>query len=573
MKRFLLILLRVAIVLMAGVLLLAAVSQTQFFRDRIRSYAIEGLQSVLNAEIVVGDLRGNLITGFSLDTLAIVVDGVPVVSTNRVEIHYNLLRLPGRHISFGSVTLIRPTIRLLANQSGVWNVQRMLRNRGEERPDSLQPSATAPWAIEVQELEVRNGLILLLDSASVRERPEEPGSVDYHNFTLRDVNCALAARITDGEKLISIKRFSCALEEAAIQVRELLLTVRVTPTEADVELLHIRTDRSSVSFSGKLQQVDALGGFSLASMKKKPVTATLALEPLDLTELRQFLPSVSFLDGSIEGVLSVKGEFGQLEVERFDLLHGKTALHLRGTISNLHHPADLSLDVRMEENAVDGADVRALLPGLELPDMSALGVASLSLRFIGRPLDFTAKGSVASDAGLLEIPELLLRIGGPGELAYRGTMTFRGVNLASMLGDPSMESRLSGSAHADGSGTSFKTLRSSFDVRLDSSSFLGEPITDTWCSIGVRERRLLGRLQGQLGPTRAELTARLDEDRDGPPSFMVNGEMSGLNLARVFRDQRYDSDIGVKIDASGGGLTWEELDGTLLLDFSQSRYS
>ena len=572
MKRFAIILLRVVLALVTIVLLLAAFSQTQFFRDRLRSIALTNLQKLLNADIYLGELRGDLIAGFVLDSLSVAVDGQTVVATDSVEFRYNILALPGRTVSLGSITLVRPTVHLLRTRTGEWNFQRVFRPAAPDSAASLADTTAAPWKVHLEGLDIVDGLVLLVDSSWVLEHPEEPGFVDYQNFTLRNVRLAMAGYLEPDEKRVEIKQLSFDVEEPAFRLRSLSLRARITRAETEVTDLHIVTGRSDLTLSASIGGADLLGGFSLSGLQHSPVSATLRIEALDFQELRRLLPAVDFLDGEVSGGLAVHGEFGRLDVTRLDVRHAKTALSLRGTVSNLHRPEDLALDLRMDENTIDPADIENLLPGLELPDFSGIGVARISVRFKGTPLDFTAGMQVDAGAGQLQVPGMSLTIGGPRVLAYQGEATFRNVDLAAFTGVPSLKSHLTGSITAQGEGVALRKMVGTIEVRLDSSSFRDEPITDAWLSIGARERRILGRVQATVGGTTGELTGVLDESGGSVPSFTLNGRVTGLNLQKFLHDPEYESNIAVAIDASGAGLNWNDLDGTLLLDFANSRY-
>jgi autotransporter translocation and assembly factor TamB len=569
-KRAAIILLRAVLALITLVLLLAAFSQTQFFRDRLRSLALSNLQKVLNADIYLGELRGNLFAGFVLDSLSLTVDGRTLLATDSVEFRYDVLTLPGRTISLGSITLVRPTVQLLRTQTGEWNFTRLFRPAG---PDSAATdTAAASWRVVLEGLEILDGVVHLVDSSWILEHPEEPGFIDYQNFTLRGLHLAMAGRLGPEEKRVEIKQFSFAVDSPPFRLRSLSARARLTATETEVSDLHIVTDGSDLTLSATLGKTDLLGGISLTALQHAPLTASLRIGALDFRELRRLLPPVDFLDGEVSGELSARGEFGQLEVKGLDLRHGKTALALRGTVSNLHRPADLALDLRMDENTIDPADLARLLPGLDLPDFSGVGLARLSARFKGTPLDFTASLQVDAEGGQLQVPGLSLTIGGPRMLAYQGEATFRNVDLAAITGTPSLKSHLTGSVVARGEGIDLRKMSGSFEIRLDSSKYRDEPITDAWLSVGARERRVLGRLQATVGRTRAELTGMLDESAGPVPAFTLNGTVTGLDLQDLFNDPEFESNITVALDARGVGLNWQDLDGTLLLDFANSRY-
>jgi hypothetical protein len=63
---------------------------------------------------------------------------------------------------------------------------------------------------------------------------------------------------------------------------------------------------------------------------------------------------------------------------------GASSLFLKGSITNLHDPGRVALNVKVTESTVRGTDVQALLPGLDLPDLSPLGMTTLNLEYEGR---------------------------------------------------------------------------------------------------------------------------------------------------------------------------------------------
>ena len=111
------LILRIILYVTGGVmvllLLLGSLTQTQFFRDRLRAFALAELDSLLVAEVTMGDLHGNLVTGFSVDGLTLTLDGDTVLSASQVGVRYDLFEIASRTISFHTIVLERPTINLL----------------------------------------------------------------------------------------------------------------------------------------------------------------------------------------------------------------------------------------------------------------------------------------------------------------------------------------------------------------------------------------------------------------------------------------------------------------------------
>ena len=134
----------------------AGLTQTQFFRNALRTFALDQLDSLLIAEVHLGEIRGNLVSGFSIDSVSIKVDSEYFVEAERIDIRYDPFQIPSKKINVSSLVLVRPRIALLCGPDSVWNFERMIR----PVPDD---STKTPfdWPIAVHRLEIIEGVILL----------------------------------------------------------------------------------------------------------------------------------------------------------------------------------------------------------------------------------------------------------------------------------------------------------------------------------------------------------------------------------------------------------------------------
>src|SRR3954462_7615767 len=77
--------------LIIGIIALALiVSQTPWFREWLRRYAVRQAGQYVNGTLSVGSLRGNLFTGVQLGDVAIDVNGEHVITLKQVEVKYNI---------------------------------------------------------------------------------------------------------------------------------------------------------------------------------------------------------------------------------------------------------------------------------------------------------------------------------------------------------------------------------------------------------------------------------------------------------------------------------------------------
>ena len=551
--------------------ILIAITQTQTFRDRLRTAALSGLDSLVNGRVSIGALQGDLITGFTLDSVAIDVDGGPFLRIPRVEIAYNPLTLPAKHITVRRLTLSHPVITLYRPRDGRWNLSDFLR----AKPGDTTASKPFDWVVDLEHLEILDGTVTLLDSAALAEadHPAVAGDlVEFHAFTLNGVQLVMAVNIRRETQRAVIASCSFTSASPDFRLRMLCGVFTVSSTEARVDSMRIITGRTNLAIDAALKDIDVRRGLSLRTLQWAPVELSLRARPIDLRELRMFLTPLDFLDGAPEITLQAGGTFGEVGVKRLDLRFGKSALAMKGTVANLHDPRRLAMNVKITESTVEPADVQALLPGLDLPDLAPLGTSTLNVEYEGTPLDFRTKFLVETALGSVQSSGLQLTVGGPAALAYDGQVRFRNLNVGRWLDDPGLRSDLNGTVVVSGRGVSARRLESTFGLAIDSSSFRGLPLTATRAAVRGSGGAISGHLDVALGDMQAGLNGELVQAQGAPPEFHVEGNISSLNLEDILHDTSYNSDITMKLDARGSGLGWNAVNGEATLDLSSSRF-
>ncbi len=398
------------------------------------------------------------------------------------------------------------------------------------------------------------------------------GFVEYHAFTVRDVNLVLAANIRRDRQRAVIASCSFSSAEPDFHLGMLSGIVTLSQGEARVDSMRIITGKTNLWLDASMKDVDIFGGIVLRNLKNAPVELSLRAKPIDLDELKSFIAPLAFLSGKPEIVLQASGPFGDLAVRKLDLRFGSSSLFLKGAITNLHEPRRLALNVKVTESTVEGADVPALLPGLDIPDFSPLGTSTLNLEYEGTPADFRTKFLLETAAGKIQSSGLRLTVGGPSVLGYDGTILFRKLNLGMALGDDRLKSSLSGTLTIAGKGVSVRGLASTMSLAIDTSSLRGLPLTDTHVSLQGTGGRLSGRLNVSLGDMRARLSGDVQQSAGRDPAFRLEADVSSLNLEALLHDTSYNSDITLKLNARGSGRSWGTVGGDVTVDLTSSRY-
>jgi len=565
--------LRTIIYLMGGsilvLLLLAGFTQTQLFRDHLRSYALTQLDSLLVADVYLGDISGNLVTGFSVNGISLSTNGDTLLAAEGLGIRYNLFEIPSKAISVHSLILEHPLVRLVRRRSGVWNFEEILRPKP---PDSAH---TAPfnWAVMVSRLELRDARIKIVDSTDSGTAAALPaGCLDYSNLSLSGVNLAQSFRMQNREFRAGITRCAFVVDGTPLRVRHFSGEFLLDTTLALVDDMRIVTGRSHLTLSTSMRGIDLLDGIRLETLAGCSTVVDLRIADLDFAELGCCLPPVDFLKGTIRGSLVVAGPFGALPVRKLDLEFGESRLQLDGTVFNLHDPDNLALDVRLTDWQILPGDPLALMPSFDLPDFSSVGPVRLNGTYNGTPLDFRTQLTAETDAGTIRTGDVSLRIGGPEVLRYRGTVEIQALDLARLVDDPALASRLNGNITVDGAGVTLERMSATWRATLDSSFFRGLPVTRAETIINARPRSIQGSLQLGVANTSLQLTGQLAGRSGARPQFTVEGSMTSLNLADLLHDAAHESDLNMTLRINGTGSSLATLGGDVLATLTASSY-
>src|SRR5688572_20118447 len=107
------------------------VIQTAWFKGWLREQAVTRAASVLNGELRLARIGGDLWTGVTLDGVEILQAGAPVITADRILIRYNVWTLMRREWVFDDIVLQRAVVNVERTPEG-WNVARLIRRR--DRP-------------------------------------------------------------------------------------------------------------------------------------------------------------------------------------------------------------------------------------------------------------------------------------------------------------------------------------------------------------------------------------------------------------------------------------------------------
>ncbi len=543
-------------------------TQTTLFRQTLRSTIYKMVDANLNASVFIGEIKGNLFTGISIDTIAIYVNNAPFLEASRAVVRYDPFPLWNKHIALGGVEIENPSVSLIRFADGTWNVDRLAKKKSE--PDSLPSS----WVVVVKSLRINNGHFRLIDSTS-QFGHELPDSItgrtfNFSNLDIDKLNVELSATISEQQQSASIKNISFAASREGFTLTHLSGDLRHSTTLSEAKNLLIVTPHSRVEFSAKISSVDALKINDIAALQFMPVECSLSPSTVAAEDLQRFLPSLNFLRGSVQLECRTEGEFGNLKVKKLHANFNRSIINLEGSVANLHHPADLTLNIESKGTTIHPSDVPQLLPFFHIPDFSGAGEIALDFHYVGKPLDFEVTANASMAAGSVSVNGGLDLTG--KTMKYKAAFGGTGVNLGNFFSTPSLRSHLDFSGMIEGEGTAIDELNSKASITVDSSSFNDISVSHLRTDIVAANKKISCSAKLQFPKGDVALQSALDYNSAGAPSYSFDGTFSHFDFATIFNDDHYASDCSFSLHANGKDFLREEMNGGLRVGFSGSRF-
>ncbi|MBI3579905.1 MAG: hypothetical protein HY089_10905, partial [Ignavibacteriales bacterium] len=441
------------------------------------------------------------------------------------------------------------------------------------------PSDSTPssWVIEIKEAELKNARFSLIDSVSLAEQAQKDSlpvpshTFNYAHLQLGLLNLNAGATIRSRNISVTIRSLSFESNRPNFALSRLSGEFSLTPVQAEIKKLSIETPKSLITVSAKLGRTDITKIKDLSQLEHSPVSLSLKVDKLDFKELQQFIgSSVDFLAKEAGCQLDAEGTFGNLNVRNFTLHTAHSVIRSTGTISNLHHPKDLELDLTCLNNKIDPQDALEYLPGLKIPDLTTAGTIKYDMWFKGKPTLFKGQLAVNSKAGKIDFDGTI--DAREGQFLYDAVIRTTHFDVGSVLKDNSLSSKLNATITLKGAGAALQTLASTAQVSIDSSEFYGLPVGPTVISLDAAERVLRARVSASISSSRLEFNGTMKMPQQEATSFQLDGKVYSLNLADLTKEKKYTSDLSFDLHADGAGLNLNGMRGSLDVNFSRSSF-
>jgi autotransporter translocation and assembly factor TamB len=363
-------------VLLVGLLVVGALlTQTAWFRERLRRFAVRQAATALEGRLEIGSIEGDLVHGVTLRDVAVVQDDVRVVSVGRVDVAYGVGSLLSDGRTVRQITIDRPVIDAVRTPNG-WNVASLLKPRPPADPNKPRATFTLP------EIRVTNAVVNVRE-VGVPQTQAIPRRIEGLTF-----EGSIAS--SPHEFSADIRKLTFRAGQPDLDLRSLAGRIVSIPHGWRFQSLNARTAESVMTVDGTLTRPAAASPWAF--------DLNVTGQPVSLPEISRFIPATAFalhphlavgVTGTVEA-LKLKVDITQSEAGR-----------VKG---------DLSLDTTAPSRGVTGrlavADVN-LAPIVKDPAAAGriTGDTTFDLRFpsatAGFPIDgtFTFVGPRASGYG------------------------------------------------------------------------------------------------------------------------------------------------------------------------------
>ncbi len=551
------VLVLVALVVLAvggGIVWLRTSSGGAFVRGQIQ----ERLGELVNGEVRLGGVEGDILTGIVLHDFALVgKGGVPLIAAERIRVAYALAPFFDRRISIARVELVRPDINLIRHEDGRWNFQTLFKPRPPP-----PPGAPPGWGsfVQIDRLEFVDG--------SVDLGFEEGGwpGFEWSENRFVDLNGEMRLGIYSRERMqrqFTARDLSFRSTAPALEIRRLDGEGIWTPDNVVFREIRFETAGTELLTEGRL----VLG-------ERDSLALEINAPRIAMAEVRRFFPQVR-LDGvaSMEGDLSGPAANPDLVIETATVETQGSNIVAEGV---LHDLADLSFELEVRVDPLAPEDVRLFVGAYPIvqPVRGSVGISGPPER-MEIDADLTAPAGAMTARGTLSL--------GGGPLGYDVNATSRELDVGALIGRPAVDLVLSGAYRIDGRGTG-RDVEALFAGELERSRIYRWEILSLETrgaltggvyradSIVARMPQSVIRGEGDFGLAsdgviQADLAVESADTEELWPGL---GELGGIvrgeaRLEGTYRGFDVNGDI-VAGDLSLSGVTADSFAGTIRLD-------
>lgn len=480
------------LIVFAGFFLLTAIllliTQTAFFRERVKKKLITVTENQLNLSLDIEKLEGNFFSNIHFQNIHLYQNDSTVALLPSLRIHYNLWDLPGLVISIDSVVIDEPQINMWQKNDSTWNLNSLLKANDITDPKTQKPFN---FEIKVSHFAIKNGGVSISSFSSII--PQKT----------KNINLTVNGSYSESETKIHLQKFNFATENPSLVLKNLSGIYKMNEDGIQVDSLHLLSEGSTIDIKGKYAAIEN-------------ASSTIDARKIDNKELAIFIPSFKLLcSPALKTTLITKNDSVTAQVE---LQHNNQSLKANILLRKLDNLlskkepvpyfADLNFKNFRLENWIETSNQKALINGnIHINGTNALNLKSeisvlanlknsqyedvvfnaLTFSGVYNHDNLNAKLDVNSDYGHVEIAGILKNISATP--TYQARIKSRNFNLTAFV--PEIKgTTLNGIIQAEGMGFDIKNVLGKAEITLSQSSVYEFPFDSLYANVSLSKLNL-----------------------------------------------------------------------------------
>ena len=559
-KKSMSLLLKLTIVLLIVVTILVGLRQamkSDWLLSYVRSVAIEQANSQLNGKLAIDRMEGDLLFGFTVyDVYLSDAENRQIAAIDSVSVQYTIPSLITKPYRLDLLRVSGLDGNFVQSEDSVWNVQRIL---PESDTTETEPSDPLYWEVNRILLEQSN---LMVES----ELLLPDGFLELEN-----VNIQAAAEVFPDRWYASVDELDLRIREGRLPSPvDVSMQAVAMDEQVTLESLVINTGRTLLESNAQLLDQETLAG----NVSVTPLSASDVSAYLEENPLRQNLNIGISFQGDFENFdtnITVNAGAGgnltartqtdisdpyrlkELEIELnefngYELLGDSTLPDLNyarmngsGNI-NLMEPSTAEWQGALEVSDMSLTDYS--LDRAEFDYRLNRGVAELS-GTVQKSMEIIQASINASEV-FSDIPE------------WRGDFSAETINLATWLEDATLDSELSLTLNAEGSGIQQSDLQSRVRLIVDEGRFGNQSFSEITFNGRVSPREIVGEWTGRINQSIARANATVTE-WSGIPDYQFDLSLDKVNVADFTGFEDFPTYINGNLQGEGRSFDISEL--------------
>jgi hypothetical protein len=552
------------------VLLLVAFgySQTSSFRNWLKDFAVEQVNSSTNGNLTIDRIDGTIFTSLILSNTAYTLYEDTLFKAERIELKLSPLRVFLKTIYLRKLEIENANISLLKDEDGELNISKITTPSAEkEIKDTVTTSEPFSWKINVSELNLKNINFKHQSLANKNSTAYYP-QPEIDDFRLENLNLSLSANVNvaANEYQLKISEFNVKPNLNGFNLLNLSGNFVLLDDLAGITDLKIITERSFISLNAAVSEFYLFKGDEF-KLDESPIKLEMSAMGLNFDDLTNFIDGTDILKGNVETHVSAEGTLNDLELKNLEVKLANSELNATGYLQNILNGGEMKVNVSFTNSFINQDDVTALLPKLGIPTFKEYGVLQFdSLAYEGQPLNFTSSLLLQTDKGDIS-GKVKMDLSGE-EIVYDYQIKTNNLNLMPIAG---LNSSLNLNGSIKGKGFSPETLETSINLNADASTIEGIFFSDFGIDVVGSEGIINTNFVFTSLETQGRLNTEFDFKDTASAKYNFDVLLTGFNINDFVKESGINSELNISLKGDGENFDTDKLNlfAVLQIDSSQ----